>query len=150
MKRMPMRTMFISLAVGLLVAGCSGEKPTTRLSGKVTFKGQPVPAGYINFMPDSTKGAQGETRMARIINGSYATAEGNANGIFPGPAAIMISGFDGKKANYYPDGKQIFNPWKTSGVVPSGSGTLDFSVPDSAAENLVITPTADVPGDTGN
>lgn len=139
-----------ALAAALFHAGCSGEKPTTQLSGKVTFKGKPVPSGYINFMPDSTKKAYGEVRMVRIKDGAYATKEGNANGIFPGEAQIVISGFDGKPLDYYPDGKQIFNPWQTSGTVPTGKGTMDFSVPDSAANNLKIMPTADIPGSTGN
>jgi len=138
-----------ALAAVLSHAGCSGEKPTTQLSGTVTFKGKPVPSGYINFMPDSTKKASGEIRMVRIKDGAYATQEGNANGIFPGEAQIVISGFDGKPLDYYPDGKQIFNPWQTSGTVPTGKGTLDFSVPDSAANNLKIAPTADIPGSTG-
>jgi hypothetical protein len=139
-----------AFAAALCFSGCSGEKPTTQLSGTVTFKGKPVPAGYINFMPDSTKKVYGEVRMVRIKDGAYATKEGNANGVFPGDAQIMISGFDGKPLDYYPDGKQIFNTWQTSGVVPTGKGTLDFQVPDSAANNLKIMPTADIPGSTGN
>lgn len=141
---------FAGLVVALGLAGCSGAKPTAQLSGKVTFKGKPVPSGYINFMPDSTKQSYGEVRMVRIKDGDYATKEGNANGIFPGEAVIMISGFDGQRVDYYPDGKQIFNPWQTTGTVPTGKGTMDFTVPDSAADNLIITPTADIPGGTGN
>ena len=139
-----------ALAAVLVPAGCSGEKPTTQLSGTVTFKGKPVPSGYINFMPDSTKKVYGEVRMVRIKDGAYATKEGNANGIFPGEAQIVISGFDGKPLDYYPDGKQIFNPWQTTGTVPAKKGTMDFSVPDAAANNLKIMPTADIPGSTGN
>ena len=76
-----------AFAAALCFSGCSGEKPTTQLSGTVTFKGKPVPAGYINFMPDSTKKVYGEVRMVRIKDGAYATKEGNANGVFPGEDA---------------------------------------------------------------
>ena len=131
------------------LVGCSGEKPTTQLTGTVTFKGKPVPAGYINFMPDSSKKVYGEIRMVRIKDGNFATQEGNANGVFPGESIISISGFDGKPLDYYPDGKQIFNPWQTTGTVPTGKGKMEFTVPDSAADNLKIMPTADIPGSTG-
>lgn len=147
---MRMMFYFAGFVFALGLAGCSGTKPTTQLSGKVTFKGKSVPSGYINFMPDSTKRSYGEVRMVRIKDGVYATKDGSANGIFPGEAVIMISGFDGQKIDYYPDGKQIFNPWRTNGTVPNGKGTMDFTVPDSADDNLIITPTADIPGGTGN
>lgn len=144
------RILLSSLLAGILgVVGCSGEKPTTQLSGTVTFKGKPVPSGYINFMPDSSKKVYGEVRMVRIKDGAFSTQEGNANGIFPGESLIVISGFDGKPLDFYPDGKQIFNPWQTNGTVPTGKGKMDFSVPDSAADNLKIMPTADIPGSTG-
>jgi hypothetical protein len=58
---------------------------------------------------------------------------------------IRISGFDGKKIDYYPDGKQIFNPHELKDTVPEGATTKDFAVPDSAANNLKIQPTADIP-----
>jgi hypothetical protein len=137
------------LVFTLWVVGCSGEKPSTQLSGTVTFKGKPVPSGYINFMPDSTKKVYGEVRMVRIKDGAFSTKEGNANGIFPGESVIAISGFDGKPLDFYPDGKQIFNLWQTTGTVPTGKGKMEFTVPDSAADNLKIMPTADIPGSTG-
>ncbi len=38
------------LLVGLaLVVGCSSKPKLSQLSGKVTFKGKPVPAGYLTF-----------------------------------------------------------------------------------------------------
>src|SRR5262245_6884959 len=55
--------------------GCGGtDKKVAQLKGKVTFKGQPVPAGYISFTPDATKGNQGSVKVAQIKDGEYDTS----------------------------------------------------------------------------
>jgi hypothetical protein len=42
---------FVATAIGLLLlSGCGGGEEVTTLQGKVTYKGQPVTAGLINFM----------------------------------------------------------------------------------------------------
>ena len=56
-----------------------------------------------------------------------------------------IAGFDGKPQVLFHQGKQIFNPIEVKYTVPEGTSTKDFTVPDSAAENLRIEPTAEPP-----
>jgi hypothetical protein len=136
----------ISLAVLLgIVAGCSMEAQKGQLSGKVLFKGQPVPAGWISFMPDTTACNRGAVKVAQIKEGVYNTAFEADPGIFPGASVIRIAGFDGKKQPFFPQGKQIFNPIERRETLPGGTSTKDFTVPASAANNLKIEPTADVP-----
>jgi hypothetical protein len=123
-------------------AGCSGSRPKTiQLSGKVTFKGQPVPAGYLSFLPDASQGGRGEVRVVQIKDGVYDSSREKNPGLYPGPTLIRIGGFDGKPLHRYPQGKQIFNPYEVRETV--AEGTKDFEVPASAAHNLIITPTAD-------
>jgi hypothetical protein len=123
--------------------GCSSKPEQSLLSGKVTFKGQPVPAGWISFTPDVAAGALGQIRVLQIKDGAYDSAKESEPGLNPGPYLIEIAGFDGKRIPLYGQGKQIFNPVKSEHVVPEGVSTKDFVIPDSAGENVRIQPTAD-------
>jgi hypothetical protein len=131
------------LAAALVLApACSPQGPKkVQLSGKVTFKGQPVPAGYISFMPDASQGNRGEVRVVQIKDGAYDSAKERSPGVYPGPTVIRIAGFDGQPLKLFPQGKQIFNPHELRDTLEAG--TKDFDVPASAARNLIITPTAD-------
>jgi hypothetical protein len=124
------------------VVGCSGSEPQKiQVSGKVTFKGQPVPAGFISFMPDASQGNRGEVRVVWIKDGMYDSAKEPNPGLYPGPTIISISGFDGKPLHLFPQGKQIFNPYQLHETL--ADGTKDFDVPAAAAQNLKIYPMAD-------
>jgi len=72
----------------------------------------------------------------------YDTAKSAEAGAVPGPTVIRITGFDGKKLPYYPQGKQIFNPYELRDKIAEGVATRDFDVPASAANNLKVEPTA--------
>jgi hypothetical protein len=126
--------------------GCSNTGPKKgQLSGTVTFKGKPVPAGYISFMPDSTAGNLGTVQVAQIKDGVFDTSKEPNPGIFPGMTIVRIAGFDGKKQKGFSQGKQIFNPYEMKTTLPEGTSKMDFTVPASAAENLRIEPTSDEP-----
>ncbi|MCU0704353.1 MAG: hypothetical protein MUF18_10295 [Fimbriiglobus sp.] len=137
-------TMLISgLTMVLAAAGCGPSGPKlVSLSGTVTFKGEPVPAGYVVFTPPS---GGGSVRSVPIRNGRYNTAEivGAEKGVHPGPNQVRITGFNGKKEPFYADGKQIFNPVQEQFTVPEAGGTKDFVIPESAGKNVKIEPTSD-------
>jgi hypothetical protein len=122
------------------VAGCSSQPELAQLSGKVMFKGQPVPAGWISFTPEPGRGS---VRVCQIRNGVYDTATEAQPGIHPGKYQVKIAGFDGQKVPHWGQGKQIFNPIDAEVVVPTGVTTRDFEVPESAGKNVKILPTAD-------
>jgi hypothetical protein len=127
-----------------LAAGCSdSEVKKVQVSGTVTFKGKPVPAGWISFTPDASKGNPGkEVRLVHIKDGVYdSSKEQDAAGVYPGPTVIMIAGFDGDVSPRFIQGKQIFNPHELHETVQPGG--KDYEVPASAAQNLVIVPTFD-------
>jgi hypothetical protein len=137
----------VVLLLGLsgLAFGCGGGKrATVNVSGTVTFKGKPVPQGFINFMPDLAGGNTGEVKGFPIVDGAYNTAEGSSPGIYAGANVISISGFDGKKQNLWPKGKQIFNPIELKETVSEGK--KDYVVPESAGQNVRVVPTADPDG----
>jgi hypothetical protein len=132
------------VAVFLAAAlGCSAKPEPSQLSGKVTFKGQPVPAGWISFTPDVAAGGLGEVRVLQIKNGVYDSSKESEPGLNPGKYLIKIAGFDGVKIPFYGQGKQIFNPIDDAFTVPEGTSTKDWVIPDSAGENVKIQPTAD-------
>jgi len=136
-------------AIGVLICltmllGCSSKPKPAQLSGMVTFKGQPVPAGYVSFTPDVEKGGKGGVRVFQIKDGAYDSAKDTPPGINPGSYYVRIAGFDGKRIPMYGQGKQIFNEVTDLYVdVPEGTTTKDFVIPESAGQNVKIQPTAD-------
>src|SRR4029450_3432275 len=136
------RALFLSLCLAL-VLGCAAKPKPTHLSGKVTFKGQPVPAGYIAFTPDVGKGGRGPIKVVHIKDGVYdSSKEPPDQALTPGAYLLRIDGFDGKPIPLWGQGKQIFNPVNDTYVVPDGVSTKDFTVPDSAGGNVKILRTA--------
>ncbi|MEZ6143256.1 MAG: hypothetical protein R3B84_22040 [Zavarzinella sp.] len=83
-------------AVVLLLAATNGcnNNGTYRISGTVVFDGKPVPKGKIYFIPDSSKGNEGVTGYANIINGKFDTSSEGGAGFIGGPTIIAIEGFD--------------------------------------------------------
>lgn len=136
------------LGSGVLLFACFalGCKPATKvsqISGTVSFKGKPVPAGYITFTPDVGAGTLGQVVGFQILEGKYDSSKNTPPGLQPGTYKIRIGGFDGIKIPMWGQGKQIFNPIEDSFVVPDGTSTKDFEVPASAGQNVKIEPTAD-------
>src|SRR5262245_39980157 len=128
-----------------LALGCNSKPKGAQLSGKVTFKGQPVPAGYIQFTPDVGNGGRGSIKVLQIKDGVYdSSKEPPDQALTPGAYLLRIAGFDGKPVPLWGQGKQIFNPVDDTFVVPDGVSTKDFTVPDSAGQNVKILPTADI------
>jgi hypothetical protein len=121
-----------------LVVGCGGKGH--RVSGKVTFNGQPVPAGKIFFIPDASKGNSGPTGYADIRDGSYDTSAKGGRGTDNGGAVIVaIEGYDpnAPATKDEQSGEEIrpllFPRYETHTELPTSSTTKDFDVPASAA-----------------
>lgn len=126
-----------------VVIGCTSKPKAPHLSGTVTFKGQPVPAGWISFTPDVGGGASGPVKVFQIKDGVYDSSKEDQPGLFPGGYQVRIAGFDGKKIPLYGQGKQIFNPVDEKFTVPAETTTKDWVIPESAGQNVKIQPTAD-------
>jgi hypothetical protein len=127
----------LSASLFCFVLGCGGDKGY-RVSGKVTFKGQPVPAGRIHFVPDSKKGNKGASGYAEIKNGAYDTASSGGRGVIGGAMIVKIEAWDPsqqvkseKTGETSP--KQLFSLYQTSADLPQGESTKDFDVPATAA-----------------
>ena len=119
---------------GLSLCGCSKSDPYFHVAGKVTFNGQPVPAGEVQMMPDSTKGNRGPSVMASIKDGQYATRAGR--GIVGGHYILMITGFQAAPYSTDPTapgyGKKLFDRTKQSFEFPKEDCTHDIRIENSS------------------
>lgn len=128
------------LVCGLAV-GCGGDG-THRVSGTVTFKGQPIPVGKIYFTPDSTKGGHGPSGFADIKDGKYDTASAGGRGSIAGAVVISVEGFDPAGKPDKPDKsdtsgevliKSLFPRYEVQADMPASASTKDIDVPAGAA-----------------
>ncbi len=125
------------LTVGLLLlVGCGRHSGPAcyEISGLVTYNGQPVPAGYILFAPDKTKGNDGPGVNAEIRDGKYRTPAGQ--GVIGGPHTATINGYDGKKFQAgpisNPMGRPVAVPIQVALDLPKQASTHDFALPVNA------------------
>jgi hypothetical protein len=118
----------IGIVLGAVaLVGCGGEK-AYHLSGKVTFKGQPVPVGQIVFEPDASAGNKGQAAYAKIKDGYYDThLEGQ--GTVGGPHIVTIHGRDGIPRGELLNGLPLFHDYTTQIDLPKTDGEQNFEVP---------------------
>lgn len=107
----------------LMAAGCGdgAKEPDASVSGAVTFNGQPVTNGSVNFSPADGKGASAE---AAIADGKYAIPK-----VFSGKKKVSVQGFKGQAGT---TGEPLFGsnaPGATKAVeVKPGPQTIDLAV----------------------
>ncbi len=88
------------LLVAFTVAGCSGDSPpdTVPVSGKVTYKGNPVTSGQVLFQPMKALGGEGAaTSLMRPAvgtigdDGRYSMKSfGEGEGVLPGEYEVAV------------------------------------------------------------
>lgn len=119
-------------------SGCSDGGSAYRITGTVTFKGQPIPEGRIYFLPDNTKGNTGAGGFAEIKNGKYDTSAPNGRGSVGGPMKVAIEGWDpsGEVKGDDPEVTvaSLFHRYETEVDMPKESTSKDFDVPAEAAK----------------
>jgi hypothetical protein len=112
--------LLVSIVLG--VAGCDKGPPITQVSGKVTFQGQPVSEGVINFALESGFGVQ----AVLAGDGSYRLLSHHGKGIPLGSYKVTIAppSFDPVPADMsnppppqppYPNIPQRYRNFDTSG-----------------------------------
>jgi hypothetical protein len=122
------------LSVGILLAWCAGcgeqGPPRYKLSGTVTFEGEPVPRGSVILEPDPAEGNKGPSVTAEIRDGKYSVP--GDRGTVGGPHLVRIVGTDGIPTSIgdmeIPEGAALFPDYTTTADLPAGDATLDFDV----------------------
>ena len=108
--------------------GCGGSGvERTAISGKVTFKGQPVPSGLIYFTPDTSRGNSGPQGFAEITDGKYST-DNLGLGAVTGPMVVQITGYAEAKNNSEAPQTLLFPTYQTTVEVDQNTKTLDFEI----------------------
>ncbi|MFM8326721.1 MAG: hypothetical protein ACKN9U_17815, partial [Pirellulaceae bacterium] len=131
--RSPLTIVVLVTAVLPLLGGCGGQGDDVLrfdVAGTVSHGGQPVPAGYVQFMPDSTQGNSGPSGGAPIEGGKFDTAV-SGQGVVGGAYVVRVSGYDGnaKPENELPFGMPLFPEYSTKVVFPKAAHNIDFEVP---------------------
>ncbi|OJW22550.1 MAG: hypothetical protein BGO49_00760 [Planctomycetales bacterium 71-10] len=138
----------LTLAVATGLAGCGGEPGLVKVTGKITYKGQPVAKGNVYFTPEKG-GRAAESPLDS--SGSYRLGTfDTGDGAYVGPyqVSVVSRGEDkakptGKKAKAVMEEdlqgtgdplipKKYFSP-ETSQLkadVPEGGGNFDFELTD--------------------
>jgi len=121
---------------GTLLLGC-GNSDLTHVSGKVTFKGAPVPAGKVYILPDGSKGNTGPSGFADIKDGQYDTKLPGGKAAPKGAVIFAVEGIDPvPPPNAGPDVTTtvLFPRYEVSGEVTPSTNTKDIDVPATAAQ----------------
>ncbi|MCE9560902.1 MAG: hypothetical protein K8U57_02495 [Planctomycetes bacterium] len=119
------RNTFVVCGLAAMLTGCA-SKPIP-VSGTVTRGGQPLPAGYVTFEPDSAAGTTGPGATGVVDAGAFALPPDHT--LTPGKYLVRIgppllgSGADKKLV------ATSFKPWETTVEIPAGGGVLTFDVP---------------------
>ena len=131
------RTTAVELPLILLFAVCVGcqsneDRATLNLQGNVTFDGEPVPVGVIQFIPQSGAGVQG---FARIKNGRFNTSAAKGRGIEPGEHLVKVVGYDGiayedpEDNEVNGNGTLLFPQYQVKKTFAPGDRNYDISIP---------------------
>lgn len=133
-QRTPFRVLSLVFGLGLLGLGCGGDSGPTRfpLTGKVTFAGQPVKFGMIQFEPD--KGNQGPQGFAEIRDGSFDTTSGGQD-VVPGKVVAKINGYESApaSANSEEPVPTLFVNYEVRFEMSDKLATKDIDVPQQAS-----------------
>jgi len=88
----------VAVSAMIVVPGCgddSGLGRRYKVSGKVTYKGVPVPKGTVNFIPIKPPVPEGRAASGQIKDGYYSLATaGSEDGALPGEYGIAIVSMD--------------------------------------------------------
>ena len=100
-----------------------------QVSGRVTFKGQPLPEGEILFMPDTSAGNEGPASIVYVKDGKYSTQPGK--GLVGGAYKFEVEGFE-TKAEQDQDGEpvveRLFETFVSQHEFDAQDSTFDFEV----------------------
>ena len=89
----------LSVSAVVVVLGCGGDDSGLgrryKVTGKVTYKGEPVPQGTVNFVPTKPPPPEGRAATGEIKDGYYSlSTTGNDDGALPGDYNVAIVAMD--------------------------------------------------------
>jgi len=128
---MPFVATAASLALALvIVPGCQKSNGLTAVTGKVTFKGSPVPMGNAYIEPDPSQGNKGPQCRSSIIKGEFKSRP--EFGSVSGPVIVDVEGSEQRAEKEFPT--PLFPRYTFKTEIPKGKATLDIVVPEDAGK----------------
>ena len=130
-----LRRPIVSVAAGLafalaIVSGCQKSNGLTPVSGRVTFKGNPVPMGNVYIEPDASQGNKGPQCRSSIIKGVFTSRP--EFGSVSGPVIVDVEGSEQHPDKEFP--VPLFPRYTFKTEIPKGKATLDIVVPENAGK----------------
>ena len=124
-----MHRRFTLFLLAICCVGCLSESGPKRyrVSGKITFGGQPVPHREVLFTPDNSKGNSGPQGIATIQDGKYDTAGSRAPGVAGGPTIVHVMAFANASG-------KLLGEYQFSADLPKSDSTQDIEVPATAGK----------------
>ncbi|MCG6157954.1 hypothetical protein [Rubinisphaera margarita] len=128
------------LALTATVVGCGGSSVDIYdYSGTVTYKGQPITYGQIEFVPDAEGGNTGPKGYAEIVDGKYDTGTAPGKGVTGGPYLALITAYE-KRPEQVEDETVEVEPVTTyfigyemkQDLPKDDADNVDFAVPEEA------------------
>ena len=115
--------------IALVAFGCGpkDKRIRNRVTGAITYGGQPVVAGEIRFLPDDSKQNSGPQGLANIKDGRFDTKGSRAPGVDGGAMVIEVTGYLDEKRN-----QMVQYQYQTE-LGRSPQMTLDIDIPAKKA-----------------
>jgi len=123
----------VILAAGLAlvsVSGCQKSNGLTPVTGRVTWKGSPVPMGNVSIEPDASQGNKGPQCRSSIIQGVFTSRP--EFGAVSGPVIVDVEGLENRPDREFP--VPLFPRYTFKTEIPKGKATLDIVVPEDAGK----------------
>jgi hypothetical protein len=117
----------LALATGV---GCQKSNGLTPVTGRVTWKGNPVPMGNVYIEPDASQGNKGPQCRSSIIKGEFKSRP--EFGSVSGPVIVDVEGSEQHPDKEFP--VPLFPRYTFKTEIPKGKATLDIVVPEDAGK----------------
>ena len=128
--RVPSCIVFSFALTLAIVGGCQKSNGLTPVTGKVTFKGSPVPMGNVYIEPDASQGNKGPQCRSSIIKGVFTSRP--EFGAVSGPVIVDVEGAEQRSDKEFPT--PLFPRYTFKTEIPKGKATLDIVVPEDAGK----------------
>ena len=130
------RTALCGAVLAFGFVGCGGDDGPRQfnINGSVTYKGEPLEAGRISFLPDADRGNSGPVGYAIIQDGKYDTTSAGGKPSIFGPIKVYITGYDNSAEEGAEAKPPLFEDVKVDAEIDPEKKlpTLDFDVPADA------------------
>ena len=113
-----------------IVSGCQKSNGLTPVTGRVTWKGNPVPMGNVYIEPDASQGNKGPQCRSSIIKGVFTSRP--EFGAVSGPVIVDVEGSEQHPDKEFP--VPLFPRYTFKTEIPKGKATLDIVVPENAGK----------------